>query len=158
MNKVSKVVTIMGVAVMLLGFNATAGSLLGGDRYDKDGNCFKSGVLGNVPCKTAVPAPIPPATNCDISKAPCGKEDSKAKNLIGLSKTFTPSPALFKTDTKAELQKETSLKIKGWASVYQVNVIQKTSGFGCMVIRKAVGITEITIHSNQNCRKSPIEK
>jgi hypothetical protein len=31
MNKVSKVVTIMGVAVMLLGFNATAGSLLGGD-------------------------------------------------------------------------------------------------------------------------------
>jgi hypothetical protein len=59
MNKVSKVVTIMGVAVMLLGFNATAGSLLGGDRYDKDGNCFKSGVLGNVPCKTAVPAPIP---------------------------------------------------------------------------------------------------
>jgi hypothetical protein len=54
MNKVSKVVTIMGVAVMLLGFNATAGSLLGGDRYDKDGNCFKSGVRGDVPCKTAV--------------------------------------------------------------------------------------------------------
>jgi hypothetical protein len=76
--------------------------------------------------------------NCDISKAPCGKEDSKAKNLIGSSKTFTPSPTLFKTDTKAELQKETSMKIKGWASVYQVNVIQKTSGFGCMVIRKAV--------------------
>jgi hypothetical protein len=38
---------------MLLGFNATAGSLLGGDRYDKDGNCFKSGVRGNVPCKTS---------------------------------------------------------------------------------------------------------
>jgi hypothetical protein len=29
MNKVNKVVTTMGVAVMLLGFNATAGSLLG---------------------------------------------------------------------------------------------------------------------------------
>jgi hypothetical protein len=64
-----------------------------------------------------------------------------------LFKLFTPSPALFKTDTKAELQKETSLKIKGWALVYQVNVIQKTSGFGCMVIRKAVGITEMTIVS-----------
>jgi hypothetical protein len=74
-------------------------------------------VRGNVPCKTAVPAPIPPATNCDISKAPCGKADNKAKNLIGLSKTFTPSPALFKTDTKGELQKETSLKIKGWDCV-----------------------------------------
>jgi hypothetical protein len=40
---------------------------------------------------------------------------------------------------------------------YQVNVLQKISGTGCLVIKKAVGITQATKHDNQNCRKSPIE-
>ena len=34
--------------------------LLGGDRYDNDGNCYKSGVLGKVPCDKPSP------TNCDV--------------------------------------------------------------------------------------------
>jgi hypothetical protein len=39
----------------------------------------------------------------------------------------------------------------------QVNVLQKISGTGCLVIKKAVGITQATKHDNQNCRKSPID-
>jgi hypothetical protein len=30
--------------------NKPATRLLGGDRYDDEGNCYKSGVLGKVPC------------------------------------------------------------------------------------------------------------
>jgi hypothetical protein len=30
--------------------NKPATRLLGGDKYDDEGNCYKSGVLGKVPC------------------------------------------------------------------------------------------------------------
>jgi hypothetical protein len=74
---------------------------------------------------------------------------------IGLANPNTPS--LVKTDTKEELQKEITATLKGWTLAYQVNVLQKISGTGCLVIKKAVGITQATKHDNQNCRKSPIE-
>jgi hypothetical protein len=40
--------------------NKPATQLLGGDRYDDEGNCYKSGVLGKVPCDKPSP------TNCDV--------------------------------------------------------------------------------------------
>ncbi|VVM25302.1 hypothetical protein BSPWISOXPB_4464 [uncultured Gammaproteobacteria bacterium] len=48
-------------------------------------------------------------------------------------------------------------ELKGWTLAYQVNVLQKNSGTGCLLIKKAAGITQVTKHDNQNCRKSPIE-
>ena len=83
--------------------------------------------------------------------------DMKQK-LIGMANPVTDTPTLVKTDTKEELQKELTARLKGWTLAYQVNVLQKISGTGCLVIKKAVGITQATKHDNQNCRKSPIEK
>ena len=78
---------------------------------------------------------------------------------IGLANPNTPTtPSLVKTDTKEELQKEIMTELKGWTLAYQVNVLQKNSGTGCLLIKKAAGITQVTKHDNQNCRKSPIEK
>jgi hypothetical protein len=52
-----------------------AENLLGGNRYDENGNCFMAGVRGDIPCVKLTPIStlIPPASNCDISKAPCDK-------------------------------------------------------------------------------------
>ena len=82
--------------------------------------------------------------------------DMKQK-LIGMANPVTDTPTLIKTDTKEELQKETMAELKGWTLAYQVNVLQKESGIGCLIIKKAVGVTQATKHDNQNCRKSPIE-
>jgi hypothetical protein len=71
--------------------------------------------------------------------------------------TIPTTPSLVKTDTKEELQKEIMTELKGWTLAYQVNVLQKNSGTGCLLIKKAAGITQVTKHDNQNCRKSPIE-
>ncbi|VVM25475.1 hypothetical protein BSPWISOXPB_4450 [uncultured Gammaproteobacteria bacterium] len=49
----------------------------------------------------------------------------------------TPTPSLVKTDTKEELQKEITATLKGWTLAYQVNVLQKNSGTGCLLIKKA---------------------
>jgi hypothetical protein len=77
---------------------------------------------------------------------------------IGLANPNTPTTSsLVKTDTKEELQKEIMTELKGWTLAYQVNVLQKNSGIGCLLIKKAAGITQVTKHDNQNCRKSPIE-
>jgi hypothetical protein len=54
--------------------------------------------------------------------------------------------------TKEELQKEIMTKLKGWTLAYQVNVLQRDSGSGCLLIKKAAGITQVTKHDNQNCR------
>jgi hypothetical protein len=53
---------------------------------------------------------------------------------IGLANPNTPTPSLVKTDTKEELQKEIMTELKGWKPVYQVNVLQKISGTGCVFI------------------------
>jgi hypothetical protein len=64
------------------------------------------------------------------------------------------NPSLVKTDSKEELQKELTAQLKGWKPVYQVNVLQKISGTGCIVSKKAAGITQVTKHDNQDCRKN----
>ena len=83
--------------------------------------------------------------------------DESEMKFVGSTDPMANNPSLVKTDTKEELQKELTAQLKGWTLAYQVNVLQKISGTGCLVIKKAVGITQATKHDNQNCRKSPIE-
>ena len=83
--------------------------------------------------------------------------DESEMKFVGSTDPMANNPTLIKTDTKEELQKETMAELKGWTLAYQVNVLQKESGIGCLIIKKAVGVTQATKHDNQNCRKSPIE-
>jgi hypothetical protein len=83
--------------------------------------------------------------------------DESGMKFVGSTDPMANNPSLVKTDSKEELQKELTAQLKGWKPVYQVNVLQKISGTGCIVSKKAAGITQVTKHDNQDCRKSPIE-